>query len=306
VCSAVVPSLFSSFESAVTPHFDPVAFGLPADAKEVVKRRTEKAITFEITPGKFASVSTGDRVSEPSCDQAKLSMLCRAESLVHGIIPFAFATSQGPNSPGTVIDDNGTGIETWNNPSNASADDSSFATASSVTNGNTTHYLMATNFSFNSPSGSTIDGIIVEIKRKSSTSNVSQFWKDTVVKLVKGGTVSGDNKADVSTRWPLIEAIASYGTSSNLWGLTFTTSDINASNFGVVVSAIYGTICDPVDECSTTASVNHIRTTVYYTEAVAGVAPFFSWWSLPLMLAGCAWVLWKEGYLGGDMIQERI
>lgn len=53
-----------------------------------------------------------------------------------------------------------------------------------------------------------------------------------------------------------------------------------------------------------TASVDHMRITVYYTDA-AGPAPFFSWWSLPLMLLGCGWVLWKEGYLGGEMIRER-
>lgn len=53
-----------------------------------------------------------------------------------------------------------------------------------------------------------------------------------------------------------------------------------------------------------TASVDHMRITVYYTDAVVVAAPFFSWWSLPLMLLGCGWVLWKEGYLGGDIVHE--
>ena len=51
-----------------------------------------------------------------------------------------------------------------------------------------------------------------------------------------------------------------------------------------------------------TASVDHIQITVYYTEAVAAAVPFFSWWSLPLMLIGVVWVMKREGIVKMDTV----
>lgn len=235
VCSFVVPSLFSSLESSITPHFDPVAFGLPVTANEVPSKRTEKAITFEITPGKFASVSTGNELKHPSCDKAKLSSLCRAVFLVRGIIPYALATSEGPNSPGTVTDDASYGSDSWTTPSNASASDNVYASASENSGPLNSHYLNTTGYNFNIPASGTIDGIIVEIERKCSSQAVNSYCKDSVIKLIKNGTVQGNNNADTVTQWSLTEAYFSYGGSSDLWGVTLTTSDINASNFGAVL-----------------------------------------------------------------------
>ncbi len=44
-----------------------------------------------------------------------------------------------------------------------------------------------------------------------------------------------------------------------------------------------------------TASVDHMRITVYYTAAVAEAVPFFSWWSVPLMILGVVWLMRREG-----------
>lgn len=60
---------------------------------------------------------------------------------------------------------------------------------------------------------------------------------DTTVRLVKAGTVVGDNKAATTTQWPNAAAVATYGSATDLWGTTWTAAEVNASNFGFVLSA---------------------------------------------------------------------
>lgn len=140
-------------------------------------------------------------------------------------------TTTGPNLAGTGADDSAVGTIAWSSPGNLTAEDGSEA-AASVTAGATTHYLKATNFGFSIPSGDTIDGILVEVKNRAQTaSRIS----DVTVSIVKGGSVVGDNKA-FGTTWPTALTWRSYGGAADLWGTTWTDSDINASNFGVVIS----------------------------------------------------------------------
>ena len=125
------------------------------------------------------------------------------------------------------------------------------ATATAVA-AEATNYLKATVFGFGIPNGSTIDGIEVAWKRK------GEFGVDNIVKLVQGGSVAGDDKADIVTSWPSpVVAYASYGGAADLWGLAWTPAQINASNFGVVLS---GSTSE-----ATILSVDHVRITVTYT-----------------------------------------
>lgn len=175
--------------------------------------------------------------------------------------------TQGPNIAGTGVDDSSVGTTTWINPGNITADDGSFATRVQGTvsaDGAITHYLKGTNFGFSIPTGATINGVLVEWKKKATTaSGSSNRWVDKTVSLVKGGTVSGDNKADTTTNWPTTIAYASYGGSSDLWGITLTDTDVNDSTFGVVLS---GNPTVPSDT-SNTGSVDAVRITITYTDA---------------------------------------
>lgn len=85
----------------------------------------------------------------------------------------------------------------------------------------------------------------------------------------------------------------------------FLTSFINGLMRTLLLSVLVIFFYIPEQTFAAGASVDHARITVYYTEAVAAAAPFFSWWSLPLMLAGCGWVLWKEGYFGNEPQQAH-
>ncbi|MBC7856903.1 MAG: hypothetical protein IAF94_26025 [Pirellulaceae bacterium] len=167
--------------------------------------------------------------------------------------------TQGPNGPGTLANDASIGFSSWTNTGNAAASDNSYST-NNVGPTFQTNYLKATNFGFSIPAGATIDGIVVEIERKESGANIA---RDNRVRIVKGGTIGSTDKAS-GTEWPTSDAYATYGSSSDLWGATWTASDINASNFGVVLSVLgLGT---------GTASVDHFRITVYYTPPVTSTA----------------------------------
>ena len=172
----------------------------------------------------------------------------------------------GANYAGTGADNSGVGTVAWTNPTNAQGtSNSTYATCNHTTN-SVSHYLLVTNFGFTDPGDvSSIDGILAEILaydngRADGGSQVS------TVKLVKGGTVSGNNKSD-TFQWGASPAYRSYGGAADLWGLTFTISDITASNFGMVLSNV------GISGGLTGCGVDTVRITVYYTGTASGGLP---------------------------------
>ena len=139
----------------------------------------------------------------------------------------------GPTAPGTIVSDATVGAVAWSNPSNAGASDNSYATAVIGAAVTPSEYLLCTNFGFSIPSGATIDGITVTVEHSASQTN---RVNDSAVRIVKGGTIGSTDKAS-ATFWGTSDASVDYGSTSDLWGETWAYSDINASNFGVVISA---------------------------------------------------------------------
>lgn len=156
------------------------------------------------------------------------------------------------NSGGTFASDATLGVVAMSNPSNAGTSDNSYVTAVLLLT-QISNYLMATNFNFNIPLDATITGVTLSCERSSNTLNGTQ---DSSVRLVKGGVISGNDKASASL-WPTADAVATYGSSTDLWGLTLTPTDINASNFGVVINA--------VATLASTLQIDYISLTVDYT-----------------------------------------
>lgn len=100
----------------------------------------------------------------------------------------------GPNYSSTVTNDASAGSVAWTNPTNAQGNQTTVYALADMTN-----------------SGSV----------------------ENTIKLVKGGTISGNNKS-TGASIPSTLTTVNYGGTSDLWGLTFTVTDVNASNFGVV------------------------------------------------------------------------
>ncbi len=82
---------------------------------------------------------------------------------------------------------------------------------------------------------------------------------DNSIRLIKGGTIVGNNLANTTTRWPYNDASVNYGGAANLWGTTWTLADINATNFGGAVSATIQ---------QGTANIDHIAMTVWATSTL--------------------------------------
>lgn len=161
----------------------------------------------------------------------------------------AQALSEGPNSPGAVFNDPSFGIPPWTNPGNAVASDDAYATASP--GGLSTQYLEATNFGFNIPPPAVIEGIEVAIEKRSALGTIF----DSRVRIIKGGFAGTDDHSDANL-WPNVDTVVTYGGPSDLWGETWTSTDINANDFGVAISAT-----DSIDS----AIVDHITIKVYYS-----------------------------------------
>lgn len=167
-----------------------------------------------------------------------------------------FADSSGPNFPKIGTDDSSVGTIPWLFPALINANDGLYVTAVIGTN-DRTHYLQGADFGFNIPTDATINGIQVIIGRYSSNSS---SIRDFNVRLVKGGSVVGENRAK-QTYWPTSEIWESYGSVTDLWGTTWTPADINASNFGVALSVTN------LNSSIRTANVDYMRITITYTPA---------------------------------------
>lgn len=170
-------------------------------------------------------------------------------------------TSAGPSDPGTAVDDATLGAITWSDPGNITSSDDTRATAS-FGSPDSSHYLKATNFGFAIPTGATIDGITVAWERRATGGT----YLDNAVRIVKGGTIGATDKAS-GTTWPGTEATATYGSSSDLWGETWTATDINSSTFGAALSVSCGTMC-----AMGQPQVDNMKITVNYTASTPGVS----------------------------------
>lgn len=128
------------------------------------------------------------------------------------------------------------------------------------------HWIDTNNYSLSSsiPASATIRGVVVEIERHGSNNTATRYIVDHTVQLIKGGTAQGDNKADTVTQWLTTEYTKiTYGSPTDLWGLTLTRADVVASDFGVRFTA-QGREQNFVD--TTSADVQFIRVTVYFTD----------------------------------------
>lgn len=176
---------------------------------------------------------------------------------------FFIFTSQGPLTSATTTDDASIGNITWANPNNSQTENGVSAVVSFIGfEGTISHALTSTNYGFTVPVGSTINGILYEWKA-SSVSGGEFFAVNSAQAIIKGGVLSnapdgGINASDLTGTLTFYSA----GSATDLWGNTWTVSDINASGFGA-----YLQIGDVNEFVGSTAAVDVVRLTVFYTTA---------------------------------------
>lgn len=165
-------------------------------------------------------------------------------------------TTAGPNSPATVnqIIFNGSSI-TWTNPTNAEVSDNVFTTSQAANGGIRTNWLEPQNYGFTIPSGAIINGVTVAVQIKADTlTPVPTVW---AILLLKAGTMVGNDLG--GTPILLTDSFLTFGGPTNLWGTTWTASDINASNFGVSFHCANGGSGTSIISC------DYVSITVDYT-----------------------------------------
>jgi hypothetical protein len=178
--------------------------------------------------------------------------------------------SQGPNNPTAAVDDTSSGSRVWSNPTNVFSSNNTYAQASTFLATNVTHGLKVTGFGFTVPTGSTINGIVMEAERHcDSVGSIpdEDSIGDTVVRLLKGGTQVGNNYRVLGgvSPWSSGDVYRTYGGTTDLWGTTWTAEEVNSPNFGCWIQAeISSTVGN------TSARVDHVRITTYYTPSAGG------------------------------------
>lgn len=177
----------------------------------------------------------------------------------------AYAASTGPGSPGTVVSVS-PGDQSWSNLDNAKASDGTYASAVTLaTNPGSSYRLKTTNYGFSIPSGATVRGIQVDIERLKDSQTYSRVYDMEILIVKSDGSFGTTNKADTGTNWPASDTTRSYGGAADLWGEVWTPSDIDNSNFGVVLRVSLswsGSWGGPTP--TITAYLDYIDITIYY------------------------------------------
>ena len=168
----------------------------------------------------------------------------------------------GPRYPGTVTTASVAteSANDWLTPTGIQTDNASEAqiTAATYDSPDISFRLIGANFGFSAdiPADSTINGITVEIDRRSIIANSG---KDFRVQLQDAAAaLVGTNKADTVTVWPTTSTIATYGGAADTWTASPTAAMVNDPDFGVVLSV-------SANIANADIGVDFIRVTIDYT-----------------------------------------
>jgi len=149
----------------------------------------------------------------------------------------------------------------WVNTNNITASNNTYATVSLSYGSVPTEvssFLRADQFGFDIPEFSTIDGIIATVERKASSASTII---DYAVQPLKNGSVpAGYEDKSVGGSWSTTEGSVTYGSATDLWGVTWTPDDINNTGTGFAIRCEYTPAYG-----SATAYVDAMYMTVYYT-----------------------------------------
>lgn len=146
--------------------------------------------------------------------------------------------STGFTLAGTGANLTGVGTEAWANPGNVTADDGSVANANAASADEQTNYLVGSNFGFSIPAGATIDGIEARYQMHDAAGFPSATISE--VRLGKDNTTPSDDLEAGSTALTSTPTNYTYGSSSSLWGLSWTPGEVNASTFQARISCNAG------------------------------------------------------------------
>jgi hypothetical protein len=167
----------------------------------------------------------------------------------------------------------------WQNTSNGSSQNDAYTSLlftdafnvlapvpTSLSPADETNYLVCKNLDSNIPNDATIEGIRIYIDRYNSfTGDGTVTIKDDAIYLTKNGTDTVGNNKSIGATWPSsdTDTYVSYGGVSDLWGTSWTASEINDDNFGAMIGPTIefdGT----TGETGSSANIDHVYIEITY------------------------------------------
>ncbi|MEO7924605.1 MAG: hypothetical protein ABIR30_13070 [Chitinophagaceae bacterium] len=145
--------------------------------------------------------------------------------------------------------------QSWINIGNAGISDDAYASFGNLpVTGNYTDYLVVTNFGFNLPAGIIITGIKADVE----CSDNNSLTADYSIRIVKQGVI-GATELALGTAFEANDKNLTYGGATQLWGDTWSYTDINDNNFGFAIA-----VQRFAPGAVTAGQVDDISITVYY------------------------------------------
>lgn len=130
--------------------------------------------------------------------------------------------------PGTAVNVAAGGTVAWSNATNARGDDDSLASVT-LTNGQTSQYISATNYGFSIPAGAVINGVQVYAEVHTNVATPVAF----VARLVNGTLIGNANPNTLVSLEDENNGVQFGGFPDDLWNYPLTSTVVNSSSFGV-------------------------------------------------------------------------
>lgn len=168
----------------------------------------------------------------------------------------------------------------WQNTSNASTQNDTYSSLLytdtsnnvqsaplSVSPADETNYLLCKNLDSNVPVDATIEGIKIYIDRYNSfAGDGTVSYSDNAIYLTKNGTDTVGSNKSAGSAWASTDTdtYVSFGGVADLWGTTWTASEINSDNFGVLIgpSINYDSASG---ENGSSAKIDHVYVEITYS-----------------------------------------
>lgn len=173
--------------------------------------------------------------------------------------PLAPANAEG-NWGGGVLDPGGAD---WTNAANAKVANGSGASCTNMGAFTFSAYLKSNDYGFSVPETATVNGVVAQAGISSNTSNSY----DKAIQLFYFSATGTNHARGSGSTWPLNSySLATWGSSTDLWGIGISPSMVNNSSFGFMVAVQNGSSNGAFQY------VDYMTMTVYYTAlGAAGV-----------------------------------
>lgn len=127
-----------------------------------------------------------------------------------------------------------------------------------------TEILHCSGFAFEIPSFATIDGITLNIERKSQTADVVY---DEIIQLIVDGGRTGQNKKNTTDPWETSDTSAAYGGVTDNWTISnLTINQVNSDIFGVAIQPTFLETYD-IAWTQTELDIDQVELAITYTDS---------------------------------------